>query len=159
MKSDTTLNRDIKIIAKNRRARHDYEIVQEFEAGIQLLGSEVKSLRNGKVSLQEAYAGFKRGNDEELFIFDMHINPYEQSSMQNHEPKRPRKLLLHRREIDRLKVAVKERGFTIIPLAIYFSGHLVKLTIALAKAKRKYDKRETKKERQSEREIRKKFRL
>ncbi len=151
------MERKIKIIATNRRAKFDYEIIQIIEAGIALQGTEVKSLRNGQCSLQDAYAGFKSRNDDELYIFNLHINPYSHGTYSNHDPKRPRKLLVHEREAIRLKSMVQEKGLTIIPLSIYFSGHLVKVNIAVARAKRKYDKRETTKKKEADREIKKKF--
>jgi SsrA-binding protein len=159
MKTEQNRERKRKLIASNRRARHDYEIIQTFEAGVALQGTEVKSLRSGKCSLQDAYSGFKSHTDNEIYIFNLHINPYEHGNIANHEPKRPRKLLLNRREINKLKTAVQEKGLTIVPLQIYFSGHLVKIELALVRAKRKYDKREATKERESEREIRRKFRI
>lgn len=158
MKTQEILDREEKLIAQNRKARHDYIIVSTFEAGMVLEGTEVKSLRNGRCSLQEAYCGFKSHDDEDVYVFNMHINVYEHGNRQNHEPKRARKLLLHKREAIKLKSAVNEKGMTIVPLSIYFSGHLVKLEIALVKAKRKYDKRETTKKREVDREIRRKFR-
>jgi SsrA-binding protein len=148
-----------RIITSNRKAYHEYEIVQTFEAGIVLQGTEVKSLRSGKCSLQDAYAGFKTHDAEEIFAFNIHINPYEQGNRENHEPKRARKLLLNKREIIKIKTAVQEKSMTIIPLSIYFSGHLVKLKIALCRSKRKYDKREDTKKREVDREIHRKFRF
>ncbi|MFP4528023.1 MAG: SsrA-binding protein SmpB [Candidatus Kapaibacterium sp.] len=153
------MNREVRTVATNRRALHDFFITNTYEAGIELIGSEVKSIRQGKVSLQEAYAGFKSPQDEELFIFNMHINPYEQSSYDRVNPRRERKLLVHKREAVRLKSAIQEKGMTIIPLSIYFSGPFVKVELGVAKAKRKYDKRETTKKRETEREIRRKFRI
>lgn len=151
-------DRPVKIIASNRRARFDYEIVQTLEAGIVLQGTEVKSLRSGRCSIQDAYAGFKSYEDEELFIFNLHINPYEHGNIQNHEPKRPRKLLVKKRESYKLKALIQEKGMTIVPLSIYFSGHLVKVELAVVRAKRKYDKREDTKKREVDREIQKKMR-
>lgn len=157
MKNEQSRERRRKLITSNRRARHDYEILQIYEAGIALQGTEVKSLRVGKCSLQESYAGFKSTDDNEIYIFNLHINPYEHGNIANHEPKRPRKLLMSRREINKLKTAVQEKGLTIVPLQIYFSGHLVKIELALVRAKRKYDKREATKERESDREVRRKY--
>ncbi len=151
--------REIRLISKNRRAYHDYIIAQVYEAGIVLQGTEVKSLRNGKVSLQDAYAGFQYKNDEEIYIFNLHINQYDHGNRYNHEPKRPRKLLLNLREIRKLKAQVAEKGMTIIPLSIYFSGPYVKVELGLAKPKRKYDKRESNKKKETDREIRRKFRI
>ncbi len=151
------MERKIKIIATNRRATYDYEILQTIEAGIVLQGTEVKSLRNGQCNLQDAYAGFKSKNDHELYLFNLHINPYHHGTYANHDPKRPRKLLVHLREAIKLKSMVQEKGLTIIPLTIYFSGHIVKVKIAVVKAKRKYDKRETSKKKEAEKEIKKRF--
>jgi SsrA-binding protein len=159
MKTKEMMDREEKTVSTNRRALHDFHITQEIEAGIALHGSEVKSIRNGKVSIQEAYAGFKHPRDEELYIFNMHINPYEQSSYDRLEPKRTRKLLVHKREARRLKSQIQEKGMTIIPLEIYFAGPFVKVKLGVAKAKRKYDKRETTKKREVEREIRRKFKV
>jgi SsrA-binding protein len=156
MKS-TQQGRVIKIIASNRRARHDFEILNTYEAGIVLQGTEVKSLREGRASLQDAYAGFKSSADHEIYLNNAHINPYEHGNRENHEPKRMRKLLLNAREIKKIKQMIQEKGLTVIPLSLYFSGHLVKVELGVARAKRKYDKRETTKERESEREIQRKL--
>ncbi len=158
MRSSDTLEREEKLIASNRKARHDFEIIQKLEAGIVLQGTEVKALRDGKCSIQDAYAGFKSKDDYELYLFNFHINPYDHGNRENHEPKRLRKLLVNHREAIKLKNQVMEKGITLIPLAIYFSGHLVKVEIGLCRAKRKYDKREATKERESEIEIRRKMR-
>ena len=159
MKTNDVLEREEKIISTNRKAKHDFEILQTFEAGIALKGTEVKSLRMGRCSLQEAYAGFKSPQDDELYIFNMHIKEYEHGGRENHHPTRERKLLVHKHEAIRLKTKVNEKGLTIIPLAIYFSGPFVKLEMAVARAKRKYDKREDKKKKDMDKEIRKKFRV
>lgn len=153
------MERKVKIIAKNRKAFHDYIILQTLECGIVLHGTEVKSLRNGKCSLQDAYAGFPDARNNELFIINLHIAPYEHGNIYNHEPKRNRKLLVSQREAVKLRTAVSEKGLTLIPLSIYFSGRYVKVEIALVKAKKKYDKREDEKKKDAEKEIRKKFRL
>ncbi|MFH1051173.1 MAG: SsrA-binding protein SmpB [bacterium] len=153
------MERKVKVIAKNRKAYHDYIIVQSLETGIVLQGTEVKSLRNGKCSLQDAYAGFTDSRSDELFIINMHIAPYEQGNIYNHEPKRKRKLLVTQREAVKLRTAVSEKGLTLIPLSIYFNGRFVKLEIALVKAKKKYDKREAEKKKDADKEIRKKFRI
>ena len=126
-------------IAKNKRARHDYEILDIFEAGIVLEGSEVKSLRQGAVNMSDAYAEI-RGS--ECFLVNLHISPYQFSGVMNHEPKRDRKLLLHKQEIRRLMGKVKEKGLTLIPLSLYFKHGLVKVELALARGKRYHDKRE-----------------
>ncbi len=142
----------VKTIATNRRARHEYHIEEVFEAGIALQGSEVKTLRGGKASLQDAYA-IVRSN--EVFLMGVHIPPYPQASMQNHEPTRSRKLLLHREEIKRLIGKTAERGLTLVPLRLYFKGNKVKVEIALARGKKSYDKRQTIAKREAEREMQK----
>jgi len=159
VKTQEMMERKVKVIAKNRRAYHDFIIVQSIECGIVLQGTEVKSLRNGKCSLQDAYAGFPDAKSDELFIINMHIAPYDHGNIYNHEPKRQRKLLVKEREAVKLRSAVQEKGLTLIPLSIYFSGRYVKLEIALVKAKKKYDKREDEKKKDADKEIRKKFRL
>ena len=151
----TKPNRPRKIIAQNRRARHDYEIIETYEAGIVLQGTEVKALREGKVSLQDSFAMFKDG---ELWVVGMYIGPYSQGNISNHPPRRDRKLLLHRRELRKLEQRVKERGFTLIPLSVYFSGPYVKIELALVRGKRKYEKREAIKERDVQRELRRTLR-
>ncbi len=128
-----------KLVCSNRRARHEYQLEETFEAGLVLVGSEVKSLREGGAHLKDAYARVIRG---EIFLVKAHIAPYAMASRENHEPERERKLLLNRREIDRLRGKVRERGYTLVPLDIYFSKGRAKLTLALARAKRQYDKRQ-----------------
>ena len=140
----------IKIIAENRKARFNYFIDEEFEAGLVLLGTEVKSLRLGRANLKDAYARIKGG---EVFVYQMHINPYPFAYYNNHDPLRPRKLLLHKREIKRLYGKVNEQGAALIPLKLYFKDGKVKIAIALAKGKRKYDKRETIRRRDEQREM------
>jgi len=142
----------IRIVAENRKARRDYEILETYEAGIVLKGSEVKSIREGKVSLQESYADVEGG---EVFIYDLHISTYEKTTQERLDPKRPRKLLLHKVEIKRLIGKVKQRGLTLIPLKIYFKNNLVKLELALVRGKKKYEKREKIRRRIIEEEIRK----
>ena len=139
-----------KTVVTNRKARHQYHILETIEAGIVLQGTEVKSLRQGKVNLGDAYAKIKDG---EVWLVEMHISPYEQGNVFNHEPRRPRKLLLHKREIKRLLGKVQERGLTLIPLRIYFKRGKAKVELALAKGKRLYDRREDIKRRDEEREI------
>ncbi|MGQ9637503.1 MAG: SsrA-binding protein SmpB [Thermodesulfobacteriota bacterium] len=139
-----------KIICQNKRAWHDYFIEDRYEAGVSLLGSEVKSLREGKVSLGDSYAKIKNG---EVFLVDAHISPYPYANKFNHDPLRPRKLLLHKREIRRLTGKVQEKGFTLIPLRLYFSNGKVKVELGLAKGKKQYDKRETLKRKAIEREM------
>lgn len=140
----------IKVIATNKKARHEYHITDEFEAGIVLVGTEVKSIREGRVNLKESYAEIKNG---EVFLRKMHITPYTYAYYDNHDPLRSRKLLLHNREIKRLIGKIKERGFTLVPLKLYFKNNRVKVQIGLAKGKKLYDKRESMKEKDSKREM------
>lgn len=130
----------MKDIAVNKKAYHDYEIIEKYEAGIALVGSEIKSLRNGKVSLKEAYVSFVHG---EALIKGMNISVYKEATYNNHDETRDRKLLLHKREINKLSNKCKLQGFTVVPLKIYFKDGLVKLEIALAKGKSLYDKRQS----------------
>jgi len=127
-------------IANNRKAFHDYFVEERFEAGIALHGTEVKSLRQGAVNLKEAFCHVKNG---ELFVAGMHISPYEKGNIFNRDPLRPKKLLMHRREISRLYGKVKQEGYALIPLSLYFKGPLVKMEIGLCKGKKLHDKRET----------------
>ncbi|MDT7879374.1 MAG: SsrA-binding protein SmpB [Candidatus Hydrothermia bacterium] len=140
----------IKVILENKKAKTNYEIIETYEAGIELKGSEVKSIKMGKVSFKDSFIIAKRG---ELYIINMFIAPYEFSTYDRLDPERPRKLLLHRREIDRIIGKSKERGLTIIPLKIYQKNHLIKIEIALAKGLKKYEKKEKIKERIIEREM------
>ncbi len=142
-----------KIITSNKKAYFDFEIAQKLEAGIDLVGTEVKSLRKGKCNILDSHAQFKSKTNDELFLFNLQIPEFEFGNRMNHEPKRPRKLLIHKSEAIKWRTQVVEKGFTIIPLSIYFSGHLVKVEIGLAKPKKKYDKRETTKERETKRVI------
>ena len=137
-------------IAKNRRARHDYTIIDSWEAGIVLTGSEVKSLRDGKANLSDAY-GIVR--DGEIYLINLHISPYERASYNNHEPTRTRKLLLHKREIRRLIGAVERQGLTLVPLELYFKRGVAKVAMALGKGKKLHDKRDAEKQRDADREI------
>jgi SsrA-binding protein len=139
-----------KLVAQNRRARHDYEILDTIETGIVLVGPEVKSLRQGKASLAEAYAVVRGG---ELWLVNAHVSPYEQAGRENPDPRRDRKLLAHRSEIARLAGQVAERGLTLVPLALYFKNGRAKVELALARGKRRHDKRESIREREQEREI------
>lgn len=146
----------IKIVAENRRAKHDYFIEETFEAGIVLQGTEVKSLREGKVSIKDSFVMIENG---EAYIYNMHISPYEKRGYADHEPKRKRKLLLNKREIMHLWGKVKEKGMTIVPLKVYFNEKgKAKVEIALVRGKKIYDKRETLKEKEAQREIEKAFR-
>ncbi|HEY0371046.1 MAG TPA: SsrA-binding protein SmpB [Thermoanaerobaculia bacterium] len=138
-----------KLIASNKRALHDYFIVQKFEAGLMLTGTEVKSLRDGKAQLKDAYVIFK---NDEAFLFGAHISPYTHGNLQNHEPERTRKLLLHRKEIEKLRVQTTEKGLSVVPLRLYFKGSKVKAEIAIVRGKKQYDKRETEKKREADRE-------
>ena len=141
----------IKIAAENRKARHDYAIHETFEAGIELVGTEVKALRAGKANLKDAYAQITK--TAELYVYNLHISPYEQGNQFNHEPLRPRRLLLHRAEIRRLIGKVKEKGYALIPLKLYFTHGLVKMELALATGKKLYDKRQTMAEKDPKREM------
>ena len=140
----------IKIVTENRKARHNYFIEDKFEAGMVLKGTEVKSLRLGNANLKDSYARIVNG---EVFVHQMHIGAYPFAYYGNHDPLRPRKLLLHKNEIKRLYSKVNEKGSSLIPLRVYFKGGKVKITIAIAKGKRKYDKRETIRKRDEKREI------
>lgn len=140
----------IKIVAVNRKARHDYFIEDEFEAGMVLKGTEVKSVRIGKVNLKDAYAKI---DDGEVYVHQVHIGAYPFAHYDNHDPLRKRKLLMHRQEIKRLSSKITEKGHSLIPLKMYFKGGKVKLSLALAKGKRKYDKREAIKARDQKRDL------
>ncbi len=146
----------IKLIANNKKAYHDYFIEETFEAGIALAGTEVKSLRQGNCSIKEAYVSIEDG---EVIIHKMHINPYEKGNIFNKDPLRNRKLLLHRREINKLIGKVKEKGYTIMPLKVYFSKSLVKVEIGIARGKKLYDKRETMKKNDQKREAERDFKV
>ncbi|MCD6363094.1 MAG: SsrA-binding protein SmpB [Synergistetes bacterium] len=141
----------MRIIAQNRKARHDYDILETYEAGIALKGSEIKSVRDGRVNLKDSYAKVKDG---ELWLYDMHISPYDKASYFNHDPLRPRKLLLHRKEINRLMGKVQERGLTLIPLKIYINDRgWAKVELALARGRKLHDKRKKIIEREIRREL------
>ncbi|HHT35731.1 MAG: SsrA-binding protein SmpB [Candidatus Wallacebacter cryptica] len=141
---------DIKVIVENRKARHDYHIIETIEAGIVLTGTEVKSLRLGRVNVRDSFARVKDG---EVFLHGMHISPYEQGNRFNHDPLRIRKLLLHRREINRLVGKIQERGYTMVPLKLYWKNGRCKVELALVKGKRLHDKRETLARKDAERRI------
>jgi SsrA-binding protein len=143
-------NSHINIVTKNRKAWHDYTIDEEIEAGMVLLGTEVKSLRGGRANLKDAYGRIEKG---ELFVHQMHISPYPFAHYDNHEPLRPRKLLLHKSELRRLEAKIREKGFSVIPLKIYFKHGKAKITLGLARGKRKYDKRQAIKAREMKREM------
>ena len=140
----------MEIIAKNRKAYFEYEIIEKVEAGIVLTGTEVKSIRNRDVSINESFAHIDNG---EIFIYEMHIGQYKQGNRQNHEPKRIRKLLLHKREIDKIIGKVNQKGYTMIPLSLYFKDGIVKVELALVRGKSRVDKRDDIKKRTVEREI------
>lgn len=141
----------MKTIAQNKKAFHDYEVLDKFEAGMALAGSEVKSLRAGRISLKDSFVEIQNG---EAFLLRCHISPYEQASIFNHEPERKRKLLLNRREIHRLDQKVKTRGFSIVPLQVYLTDKgLFKIEIALVRGKREYEKKQKLKERDIQREM------
>lgn len=143
--------RGIKVLADNRKAYHNYHMLEKFEAGIELFGTEVKSLRLGNFNIGDSYAQVKRG---ELWLVNMHIGPYEEGNRHNREPLRDRKLLMHKREINRLYGQVKQEGLTLVPTKIYLRNSRVKVEIALAKGKRDYDKRRTLMERDTDKAIR-----
>jgi SsrA-binding protein len=141
----------MKLIAKNKKAYFNYELLETYEAGIALLGSEVKSIREGRISLKEAYAEIKEG---EVYLVSCHISPYEPANRLNHDPLRERKLLLHRREIKRLMGKIKERGFTLVPIQVKINDRgKVKVEIALARGKKTHQKREAIRERDRDREM------
>ena len=145
------MNSNIKIIAKNPIAYHNFNIENKFEAGIVLTGTEIKSIRAGKVNLKDSYAGFKDG---ECFIYAMHISPYEHGNIFNKDPLRDRKLLLNRREINKLIVMTKQKGYSLVPLNMYFKGSLVKVELGVGKGKKLYDKREDIAKKDAERRMR-----
>lgn len=139
-----------KVVSTNRKARHDYEIMDTYEAGMVLMGSEIKSIRAGKVNLREGYV---QARDNELWLINTHIATYDQAAQFGHEPLRPRKLLLHRKEIDRILSRVAEKGLTIVPTVLFLSHGRAKVEIALARGKKQYDKRESLREKDSNRQI------
>lgn len=146
----------VKTISLNRKAYHDYDIGEGIEAGIVLTGTEIKSIRGGKVNLRDAYAHPQGG---ELWLFNAHIARYEQGSRYNHEPTRPRKLLLHRRQINELAGKVMQKGFTIVPLKLYLKNGIAKVELGLAKGKKLHDKRESMARRQAQREMERAMKL
>jgi SsrA-binding protein len=139
-----------KVVCVNRKARHDYSIIETYEAGLVLQGSEVKSLREGRANLKDSYARILKG---EAFLLNTHISPYSAASQFNHDPNRTRKLLLHKNELRRLTGKVKERGLTLIPLRLYFKSGRAKVELGLAQGKRLYDKRETLRKKAAQREL------
>ena len=146
---------NIKIITDNRKARHDFHVEETYEAGIVLAGTEVKSLRAGRANLKDSYA---RVDNDEIFLFNAHISPYEQGNRFNHEPRRTRKLLMHKHEIRKLIGRVHEKGLTLVPLKMYFKNGRAKVQLALAQGKKLYDKRHDMAARDAKREIEKAFR-
>lgn len=149
-KSGGKTSEDVKVVAVNRKATHDYEILERFEAGLVLQGTEVKSAREGRVNLKDSYVAPRDG---EMFLLQCHISPYSHGNLQNHEPRRPRKLLLHRQEIRRLAGKLAERGLTLVPTRMYFRrGHL-KVELALGKGKKLHDRRAAAREKDLEREV------
>lgn len=145
----TKPNTGEKLIASNKKAFHDYFVLQKVEAGLVLQGTEVKSLRDGRANLKDAYVIFKNG---EAFLFGAHVSPYSHGNRENHEPERTRKLLLHGREIEKLRSQTVEKGLSIVPLRLYFKGGKVKVEIAVVKGKKQYDKRDTERAREADRE-------
>jgi SsrA-binding protein len=140
-----------KIITTNRAAYHDYHILETYEAGIALTGTEVKSARDGRVNLKDAYARVEEG---EAWLLNAHISPYSHGNRENHEPTRERRLLLHRREIERLRSRIEEKGLTIIPIRLYFKDRFIKCELAVARGKKLYDKREAEARKDQERDAR-----
>lgn len=149
--------RPIKLITSNKRALHDFFVIQSIEAGIVLQGTEIKSIRQGKCSIQDAYASFPNKDNNELYLYNMHIPEYAYGNYANHKPKRPRKLLVKASEARKLRTAVNEKGITLIPLSVYFSGPYLKVELGLVKSKKKYDKREELKTKDIQKEIKRKF--
>lgn len=143
--------RQEKVLVNNRRARHNFDIIETYEAGIELKGTEVKSVRNGRANMSEAYAQVKNG---ECFLYNMHISPYEQGNRFNHDPVRPRRLLLHKQEIYRLFSKTQLQGHTLIPLKLYLKNGWIKVELAVAKGKKLYDKRKEIAEREAQRRAR-----
>ena len=143
-----------RIIAQNRKAWHDYFVDEKYEAGIALFGTEVKSIRGGAVNLKDSYCSIEKG---ELYVVGMHVSPYEKGNIFNREPLRDRKLLMHKREIMKLGGLVSQKGYTLVPLSLYFSGKNVKVEIGLCRGKKLYDKRDALAEKQTNREIDRRF--
>ena len=139
-----------RVIAQNKKAWHEYFVDEKYEAGIALFGTEVKSIRQGSVNLKDAYCSFKNG---ELFVVGMHVSPYEKGNIFNREPLRDRKLLMHKRELAKLFGLVAQKGYTLVPLSLYFSGKNVKVEVGLCRGKKLYDKRDTAAEKQANREM------
>lgn len=145
---------NFKLVANNKKAYHDYFIDDKYETGIELYGTEVKSIRMGKCSIKEAFVRIENG---QVYVYGMHISPYEKGNIFNRDPLRQRKLLMHRKEIDRLVSKIKEKGFTLVPLQVYLKGSLVKVEIGLARGKKLYDKREDLAKKDARREMERGF--
>ncbi len=145
-----------KLIANNKKAYHDYFIDEKYETGIELYGTEVKSIRMGKCSIKEAFVRIQNG---EVYIYGMHVNPYEKGNIFNKDPLRPRKLLMHKKEIVKLAGKIAEKGFTLVPLQVYFKGSLVKVEIGLARGKKLYDKRADIAKKDQRRELEREFKV
>lgn len=143
-------NDDIKVVSRNRKAHHDYEIIDSLEAGLVLLGSEIKSIRAGRVNITEGFAQYKDG---EMWLLNVHISPYDEASIFGHEPLRPRKLLLHKKEIAQLFSRVREKGFTLVPLQLYLKRGRAKIQLAVVRGKKDYDKRESIRAKEDKRRI------
>ncbi|MDQ0177617.1 SsrA-binding protein SmpB [Bacillus chungangensis] len=143
-----------KLIAQNRKARHDYFVEDTYEAGVVLQGTEIKSIRAGRVNLKDSFARIQQG---EVYLYNMHVSPYEQGNRYNHDPLRTRKLLLHRKQINKLIGDTKEQGYSLIPLKLYLKNGYAKILIGLAKGKKKYDKREDLKKKEAKRDIERAF--
>lgn len=141
---------EIKTVATNRKATHDYFVLEEYEAGIELFGTEIKSVRQGKVNLKEAWCNIVGG---EIFVNGMHISPYEQGNIFNRDPMRVKRLLMHKKEINRLYGTIKEEGLTLIPLSVYFKNGRAKINVGLCKGKKNYDKRESAAKKDAQRNI------
>ncbi|MCH1625748.1 SsrA-binding protein SmpB [Fredinandcohnia quinoae] len=144
-----------KVIAQNKKANHDYFIEETYETGIVLQGTEIKSLRNGRANLKDSYARVHNG---EMFLYNLHISPYEQGNRYNHDPLRTRKLLMHKKEISKLIGLTKEEGYALVPIKIYLKNGYAKLLLGLGKGKKKYDKRQDLKEKEAKRDIERAFR-
>ena len=149
-------NEGMKLIANNKKAYHDYFIEEKYEAGLVLHGTEVKSLRQGKCSIKESFIRIENG---EMFIYGMHISPYEKGNIFNKDPLRPKKLLLHKREIMKLLGKIKEKGYTLVPLQVYFTSGRAKMEVGLARGKKLYDKREDIAKKDQRREAEKEFKI
>jgi len=145
----------IKVVAQNKKARHDYHIEDTFETGMVLTGTEIKSIRAGKANLKDSFARIQNG---EIFLHNMHVSPYEQGNRYNHDPLRTRKLLLQKKQISKLIGITKEQGYSLVPLRMYLKNGFAKLELALAKGKKLYDKRETLKKKDAQREVERAFR-